>query len=165
LNTGPSVDQRCGNSSRGGLGNPSSQKGGLFFVTGTDTYMNVAAGFDTGLSFFYSAARLSATVGVFDGLSGTGNLLAALTLPQTGTACDLQVYFAGFCPFQSIDLPFNGIAKSVLFSAPPTQIVIDDVIFGSEIPDPPSAPEPSTLSLIALGVAGVAAKAFRRAKK
>lgn len=40
----------CSNTSRGGLA-PGSDKGGLFFLDGSETYMNVAAGFTTGFSF------------------------------------------------------------------------------------------------------------------
>ena len=45
----------CSNTSRGGQGNPNSQLGGLFFLSGDETFMNVAAGFTAGFSFLHSA--------------------------------------------------------------------------------------------------------------
>jgi hypothetical protein len=41
----------CSNTSRGGVGDPASAKGGLFFLDGDETFLNYAAGFDTGFSF------------------------------------------------------------------------------------------------------------------
>jgi len=43
-----SLTVSCSNTSRGGLGDPNSQRGGLFFLTGAETFLNLAAGFDTG---------------------------------------------------------------------------------------------------------------------
>ena len=44
--------------------------------------MDVANGFDTGFSFYYAAAQ-PGSVTVYDGLDGTGNVLATLSLPAT----------------------------------------------------------------------------------
>src|SRR5262245_49102125 len=41
-----SLTVQCSNTSRGGLGAPTSQKGGLFFLDGAQTFMNRALGFD-----------------------------------------------------------------------------------------------------------------------
>jgi hypothetical protein len=82
LNT---IGTSCSNTSRGGLGDPNSQLGSLFFLTGAQTFMNVAAGFDTGFSFNYTAPFEAGSVSVFDGPDGTGNQLATLNLPTTPT--------------------------------------------------------------------------------
>ncbi len=151
----------CSNTSRGGLGNPNSARGGLFFLSGTETYMNVAAGFDTGFSFFYTAINQGGAVRVYDDLNGTGNLLATLNLTTTSSACDPQ-YNAGFCPFVAAGIGFSGTAKSVAFGGVANQVVFDDVTFGSVDPDPGKLPEPGSLALAGLALAGVAAASSRR---
>lgn len=148
LNT-PGVS--CSNTSRGGLGNPNSQLGGLFFLSGAETFMNVAAGFDTGFSFFYSAPNQMGSVSVFDDLNGAGNLLATLTLSTTASACGTE-YNAGFCPFYSIGVGFAGIAKSVSFAGVANQIVFDDITFGSITPDPDPVSAPGAFALMFLGL-------------
>lgn len=152
LNT-PGVS--CSNTSRGDQGNPSSQKGGLFFLSGAETYMNVAAGFTTGFSFFYSAINQTGSISVFDGLNGAGNLLATLALGLTPSNCGSE-YGAGFCPFVASGIAFDGLAKSVSFAGVANQIVFDDVTFGSVIPDPDPQPAPvpvpATLPLLAGGI-------------
>lgn len=150
----------CSNTSRGGQGDPTSQRGGLFFLSGNETFMNVAAGFDTGFSFFYSAIGQGGSVSVFDGLGGSGNLLATLNLPTTPSQC--TGYNAGFCPFVASGISFNGIAKSVSFAGAANQIVFDDVTFGSATPNPPAVPLPASLPLLLAGMGGLFA--LRRKK-
>ena len=50
-----------------------------FWLSGASLVMNVAAGFDTGFSFFYSSST-AATITVYDGLNATGNVLGQLNL-------------------------------------------------------------------------------------
>lgn len=159
LNT---VGTTCSNTSRGGLGNANSQLGGLFFLSGDETYMNVDAGFDTGFSFFYTAINQPGSISVYDGLSGTGNLLATLDLPTTLSAC--TGYSAGFCPFVASGIGFAGIAKSVSFAGVANQIVFDDVTFGSVRPDPGISPVPVPAALPLLG-AGLAALGLLRRRR
>jgi hypothetical protein len=158
LNT---IGTSCSNTSRGGLGDSTSQKGGLFFLSGAQTFMNVAAGFTTGFSFFYSAINRAGSVGVYDGLNGTGNLLATLNLPTTPSTCP-SGYNAGFCPFVATGVGFLGTALSVSFAGVANQIVFDDVTFGSTVPSP--IPLPAALPLLAASF-GMLFGLRRRAKK
>jgi hypothetical protein len=77
----------CSNTSRGGLGSPTSQRGGLFFLSGSETFLNFASGFDTGFSFNYVSLTYSGSVTVHDGLNGAGNLLATLNLTPNAGSC------------------------------------------------------------------------------
>jgi hypothetical protein len=149
LNTPGTV---CSNTSRGGLGDPNSQLGSLFFLSGGATTMNVAAGFETGFSFFYTAINQGGSVEVYDGLDGTGNLLATLNLSTTTSSC-APGYSAGFCPFVAAGVAFAGTAKSVNWGGVANQIVFDDVTFGSSTPG--QTPVPGTLALVGLGLAGL----------
>ncbi|MFN0184277.1 MAG: PEP-CTERM sorting domain-containing protein [Aquabacterium sp.] len=149
----------CSNTSRGGLA-PNSAQGGLFFLSGNQTYMNVAAGFDTGFSFNYVSLSFSGSVNVYDGLNGTGNLLASVGLTPNAGSC--PGYGAQFCPFGAAGVAFNGIAKSVSFGGVANQIVFDDITFGAVTP---GVPEPQTYALMALGLAGIGFMARRRQRQ
>lgn len=149
----------CSNTSRGGLA-PGSDKGALFFLSGSSTTIDVAAGFDTGFSFNYTNPfNTNGSVSVYDGLDGTGNLLATFNLPATAdgaTAC--PGYNANFCPFVPIGVSFGGTAKSIVFGGVANEIVFDDVTFGSSTP---GVPEPATWATMLAGLA-VAGAALRR---
>ena len=152
----------CSNTSRGGEGNPNSQQGGLFFLEGAETFMNVAAGFQIGFSFFYSAVNEGGSISVYDGLNGTGNLLASLILGTTPSG-DCGDYGAGFCPFVASGIGFLGTAQSVSFGGVANQIVFDDVTFGSVTPDPTSPiPLPASLPLLLAGLGGLGLMARRK---
>ncbi|MEM8780570.1 MAG: PEP-CTERM sorting domain-containing protein [Cyanobacteria bacterium P01_G01_bin.49] len=153
----------CSNTSKGGLGNLDSQQGALFFLSGSETFLNFEAGFDTGFSFFYTAPNRTGSIGVYDGLNGEGNLLSTLDLGSTPSTCASD-FNAFFCPFVPIGVAFDGIAKSISFAGVANQIAFDDITFGSVIPDPgpenpSSVPEPATvLGLLAIGALGAGSK-------
>lgn len=149
------------NSSRGDQGDPTSQGGALFFLSGSQTFMNDPAGFNTGFSLFYSAINNPGSLSVYSGLNGTGTVLGTLALPTTTSNCNSQ-YFAPFCPYVAVGLGFTGTAESIGFSGVENQIGFDDVTFGSVIPDPTVAPEPSSIVLLGTALLGMGTAARRR---
>lgn len=159
LNTAASF---CSNTSRGGLGISTSQLGALFFPGGNPT-MNVAAGFDTGFSFVYSDPfQVGSTVSIFDGVNGSGTLLATTALPGTAGTCDPAISGgATYCPFASFSLSFSGTAKSVVFGGPTNAQVFDDFTFGSVTPGGGTVPEPASWALMITGF-GFVGNALRR---
>ena len=154
-----SLLDNCSNTSRGGLGDPTSQRGGLYFLAGTETLMNRAGGFTTGFSFFYVSLTEPGSFSVWDGLNGMGNLLASLNLNTNAGTCDVR--HGVFCPFSEAGVSFAGTARSVSFAGVANQIVFDDVTFGSSRPGT-VVPEPATVALTATGLFAIAAAARRR---
>jgi hypothetical protein len=149
----------CSNTSRGGLA-PGSAEGGLFFLSGTSTFMDIAAGFTTGFSFNYAEPNTQGGfVTVWDGLDGTGNMLASISLSLTASNC--PGYSAAYCPFFPIGVAFSGTAHSIEFGGVANFVVFDDVTFGSVTP---GIPEPSTWAMMMLGLAGLGMAGRRRAK-
>jgi len=155
LNTLSSV---CSNTSRGRQGDPNSQLGALFFLSGSNTFVNVPGGFTTGFSFNYTAINVGGTVNVWSGLNGTGSLLASWNLPVTPSGPCVG-YGAGFCPFYPVGVGFSGTAMSIDFGGVANQIVFDDVTFGSSTP---GVPEPGTLAMFGSGVVGLAGMLRRK---
>jgi len=149
----------CTNTSRGGVGDPNSRQGGLFFLDGDETFMNVAAGFETGFSFNYVSVSFAGSVTVYDGLNGTGNLLGTLNLTPNAGSC--PGYSAAFCPFSPTGILFDGVARSVSFGGVANQIVFDDITFGSDVPGPGVIPEPATWAMMIMGF-GLVGFASRR---
>jgi hypothetical protein len=150
----------CSNTSRGGLA-PSSSEGALFFLSGSSTTIDVAAGFTTGFSFNYTDPNgIVGSVSVYSGLDGTGTLLNSFTLgatPNGETAC--PGYSAAYCPFVPIGVTFAGTAESIVFGGVANQIVFDDVTFGSATP---GIPEPATWATMLTGLAAAGAMLRRR---
>lgn len=148
------VDADAGGS--GNIGGEPSPDTVLFFLTGPAATLNVANGFDTGFSFFYSAINNPGFVRVYDGLNATGNLLATVNLSVTPSngAPDPNGQFSPFLP---IGVSFSGIARSVDFGGTVNQIAFDNITFGSATPGggSTSTPEPgSLLGLLGLGAFG-----------
>ena len=135
----------CSNTSRGGLA-PTSSQAGLFFLDGTQSLMNVAAGFTTGFSFNYVSLSSQGSVSVFSGLNGTGTNLGTISLAANAGSC--PGYNAGFCPFKPVGVTFAGTALSVSFAGVANQIVFDDITFGSAIVGGGAVPEPATWAMM-----------------
>jgi PEP-CTERM motif len=151
----------CSNTSRGGVGDPGSQRGGLFFLQGNQTFLNYAAGFTTGFSFNYVSVSFAGSVNVYDGLNGTGNVLGTLNLVPNSGSC--PGYNAGFCPFRAAGVNFAGTAMSIGFGGVANQIVFDDVTFGSSTPG--GVPEPATWAMMIGGFGAIGGTMRYRRRK
>jgi hypothetical protein len=139
----------------GGTGNFANAPSGdtiAFFLGGPGDVMNVAAGFDTGFSFYYAAA-FSGSVGVFSGLDGTGTQLATLSLPTTSNPYSVWV---------PIGVTFAGTAQSVVFSGSADFIGFDNITLGSETPGAAAPDGGSSALLLSVGLLGLAGFARRR---
>ncbi|PZQ58946.1 MAG: PEP-CTERM sorting domain-containing protein [Phenylobacterium zucineum] len=134
----------------------------LFFLGGSAATMNVAGGFDTGFSFFYSAINNPAFINVWSGLDGTGTLLATLNLPTTPSDPGSAACAGGqFCPYVPIGVAFSGTAMSVDFGGAANQVAFANITIGSITPGTGAVPEPATWALM-IGGFGMAGATLRR---
>lgn len=113
-------------------------------------YINIAAGFDTGLSFFYSSNQ-AATVKVYDGLNGTGVLLGTIPLIRqfndNGCSGDPT---GTFCNWSQAGLSFTGTAKSLYFGDTLNGTGFDNLTLGANLA---AVPEPETYAMLLAGLA------------
>lgn len=142
----------------GNFANEPSPNTILFFLTGDAATLNYSTGFDTGFSFFYTAAFTPGVVSVFDGLNGRGNVLATINLAVNSQNCTGDPN-GQYCEFTPIGVTFDGVARSVDFGGTANMIGFDNITFGSAAPGgAPSVPEPAswTMMIAGFGAAGVA---------
>ena len=146
----------------GNFANEPSPNTIMFFLDANNAVLNVAAGFTTGFSFFYTSAT-AASVTVWDGLGATGNILGSLNLTAqfNGNNCGGDPS-GQFCNWSPVGVAFGGTAMSIDFGGTANRTGFDDITFGSKDPGPPPIPEPSTYALMALGLAGIGFVARRR---
>lgn len=133
----------------------------LFFTSGGSAVMDVLAGFDTGFSFFYSAISYSGVVNVYSGLGATGDVLATLNLPTTGTNCTGDPTGA-FCSWSPVGVGFAGTAYSVGFGGTVNQIGFDNITIGSATASVGAVPEPGTWAMMLIGFGGIGVALRRR---
>lgn len=152
--------------------NEPSPSGALVFggnLNLDDAYLNYEAGFTTGFSFFYTSFGTSA-VTVYDGLNGTGNVLATMNLnSQFDSGCAPA---GTFCNWTNAGLSFAGTALSVRFDPNGSNGNLqgfDNVTFGSavalESPSVAPVPEPETYALMLTGLGLMGFMARRRKAK
>ena len=144
----------------GNFANEPSPNTIMFFQDANNAILNLAAGFTTGFSFYYTSST-AADVTVWDDVNGTGNLLGTISLAAQFNQNCTGDPTGDYCHWDAIGVAFSGTAKSINFGGTAIQTGYDNITFGSETPVP-GIPEPSTYAILTFGLAGVGFAARRR---
>ena len=121
---------------------------GVMFAADIDATLNAVNGarFFDAVSFFYSSIdALADAVQVFDGLDGTGNLLASFSLTANASSGCTD---SAFCNWTQITRTFVGAARSITFGGTAGFAGFDNI--GLNV-----VPEPTSVMLAALGIVGL----------
>lgn len=138
------------------------RKGILFFLSGGAVTMDYAAGFTNGFSFYYSS-NSDAFIRVYDGLGGTGNVLATLNLVTQANQGCAPGSTGFYCNWTAIGVAFTGNARSIDFGGGANFVAYDNITFGSDRPGGGGGviPEPATWAMMIAGF-GLVGGAMRR---
>ena len=137
------------------VANEPSGKTVMSLIGGDRVTLNYAAGFEGAFSVAYSARRAS-SVRIYDGLNGSGNVLATIQLgAQWDSECGGDPN-GEFCNWTTAMASFSGVGKSVDFFGSPGDIYFDDVALGAT-----AVPEPATWAMMITGF-GLTGAAVRR---
>jgi hypothetical protein len=117
-----------------------------FFLTGAGDTMNVAGGFTTGFSFFYTSPFFAGSVTVWSGLNGTGSLLGTLNLGLTPDTSGTTGF--AYDGWAASGVAFSGTAESAVFSGVADYIGFDDITLGSQTPGDGRVPDGGTSALL-----------------
>ncbi|MBC7702293.1 PEP-CTERM sorting domain-containing protein [Aquabacterium sp.] len=117
-------------------------------VLNTTAFLNVAAGVDSTLSFYYaSPSEVLGAVKAYSGLNGTGDLLGSFDLVSNGTGYDV---------WTSTTFNFTGVARSFDLTGSANVVGLDNISITA-------VPEPESYALALLGL-GLVAALSRRTK-
>ena len=156
------VDSDAGGS--GDIANEPSPSTVLLFLDGTQSsFLNYAPGFNTSVSFFYSSVT-DTNVKVYTELNGGGSLLGSIALTSQFDLGGCNGDPTGtFCNFTLASLSFTGTAKSIDFGDTLNQVAFDNITLNTDALPPDNGggnnkvPEPHTLALMGLALAGMGA--------
>ncbi|MFA5984990.1 MAG: VPLPA-CTERM sorting domain-containing protein [Methylococcaceae bacterium] len=110
--------------------------GTAYVFDDTAAYINVAAGVDNALSFFYSStATVLGAVKAYSGLNGTGTLLGVFDLTANDAGNSTSTESQAYTTWNAVTFGFTGTALSFDLSAS-ANIVGFDNISASAVPVP-----------------------------